>query len=65
MMTCKNCGEVHFNEVEFIDHGIGAYEYGSIKVVDHNYQLTCKKCGGEVDNDWDPDKPCLDDGWER
>ena len=63
-MTCKNCGEVQLNEVEFIDHGIGAYEYGSIKAVHHDYRLTCKKCGGSVDNDWWPDQPCLDDGRE-
>lgn len=60
-MICKNCGEVQPNEVEFIDYGIGPYEYGSIKAVHHDYQLTCKKCGGEVDNDWELN--CLDDGY--
>ena len=56
MMTCKNCGEVQTNEVEFI-------EYGSADAIHYDYRLTCKKCGGDVDNDWDPDQPILDDGY--
>jgi hypothetical protein len=57
-MTCKHCD---CDEIDWIDEGIGAYEYWGSKEVDIDMVPVCANCGEPVETtisfrDWKQSK---------